>query len=140
MMIQIGPEQLKQLLNFPSLIEALRQAFCADWTIPQRHHHDFANPKANRESTLLLMPAWAAGDYLGVKTVIVAPENHRYQLPSIQGIYALFDANKGLPLAQMDAPVLTAQRTAAASALASSFLSRKNSKKLGYCFLCYLES
>lgn len=130
MMIQIGPEQLKQLLDFPSLIEALKKAFCADWIIPQRHHHDFANPKANRESTLLLMPAWAAGDYLGVKTVIVAPNNHRYQLPSIQGIYTLFDADKGLPLAQMDAPVLTAQRTAAASALASSFLSRTDSNQL----------
>lgn len=129
-MIHITGKQLANTLKFSALIPALKSAFCEDWTFPKRHHHDFKNPQASKESTLLLMPAWSAGEYLGVKTVIVAPENARHQLPSIQGIYTLFDADKGLPLAQMDAPMLTALRTAAASALASSFLSRLDSQSL----------
>jgi ornithine cyclodeaminase/alanine dehydrogenase-like protein (mu-crystallin family) len=78
----------------------------------------------------LLMPAWQVGKYLGVKMVTVSPKNGKYNLPSIHGIYTLFDAAQGMPLAQINATTLTAQRTAAASALASSFLSKKNSKTL----------
>ena len=62
--------------------------------------------------------------------VTVSPKNGQYNLPSIHGIYTLFDAHKGMPLAQINATTLTAQRTAATSALASSFLSKKNSKTL----------
>lgn len=121
---------LEKRLNFKDLIEALRRAFQEEYTIPTRHHHNFENPKEGIESTLLLMPAWKAGEHLGVKTVIVSPNNGKYNLPSIQGIYTLFNAQNGFPIAQMDAKVLTTLRTAAASALASDFLSRKDSKTL----------
>jgi len=76
------------------------------------------------------MPAWEAGQYLGVKVVTVAPNNAKYNLPSIHGMYILMDAHKGVPLAWMDAKTLTTRRTAAASALASSFLSRPDSSTL----------
>ena len=46
------------------------------------------------------------------------------------GNYLLMDGSTGAPLVIMDAGELTARRTAAASALASSYLSRKDSKKL----------
>jgi ornithine cyclodeaminase len=117
-------------LPFQQLIPALETAFQQEYTIPQRHHHDFANSKEGIDSTLLLMPAWRDGDYLGVKVVTVSPNNGKYDLPSIQGIYILLDAHKGMPLAYMEAKTLTARRTAAASALASSFLSRKDSRSL----------
>jgi ornithine cyclodeaminase len=77
-----------------------------------------------------MMPAWQAGDVIGVKLVTVAPENSQKGLPSIQGTYLLFDVDTGSLKATMDAPSLTAKRTAAASALASSLLSRKNSQAL----------
>ncbi len=123
-------DQLCRLLDIPSTIEALTEGFRADWNIPNRHHHDFENPQANSSSTLLLMPAWEAGRYLGLKTIIVAPENSRYQLPAIQGVYTLFDADRGIPLAQMDARCLTNLRTAAASALAASYLARPDTETL----------
>jgi alanine dehydrogenase len=129
-MINISKEQLVGNLNYPILIEALRKAFQEKYIVPPRHHHNYQNPKEGVESTLLLMPAWQVGKYLGVKMVTVSPKNGKYNLPSIHGIYTLFDAEKGMPLAQIDATTLTAQRTAAASALASSFLSKKNSKTL----------
>lgn len=123
-------EDLEQLLDYKSLIEALRAGFQEKYTVPMRHHHNYDNPKENVESTLLLMPAWQAGQYLGIKLVTVSPNNSKYNLPSIHGIYTLFDAHKGMPIAQMDAKTLTSRRTAAASALASDYLSRKDSKTL----------
>ena len=56
--------------------------------------------------------------------------NGKYNLPAIQGIYTLFNAQTGVPIAQMDAKTLTTLRTAAASALAADFLSRKDSETL----------
>lgn len=122
--------ELTALLDYPSLINKLEMAFRADYIVPTRLHYNFENPKEDRQSTLLLMPAWEAGKYVGVKLIIVAPNNGKYDLPSIQGTYTLFDAHKGIPLAQMDAKELTNRRTAAASALASRFLSRENSETL----------
>ncbi len=130
LMLNISKEQLEENLDYPILIEALRKAFQEKYIVPTRHHHNYQNPKEGVESTLLLMPAWQTGKYLGVKMVTVSPNNGKYNLPSIHGIYTLFDAEKGMPLAQINATTLTAQRTAAASALASSFLSKKNSKTL----------
>ncbi len=129
-MFFLNKKQLASLLDYASLISKLEAAFQSDYTVPTRSHYNFANPKEERESTLLLMPAWEAGKYVGVKLIIVAPNNGKYDLPSIQGTYTLFDAHKGTPLAQMDAKELTNRRTAAASALASRFLSREDSRTL----------
>ncbi len=126
----IPAEQINQILTFPALVDALAQAFTQDITVPPRLHFDMANPKASRETTLLMMPAWQAGELAGVKLVTVAPENSEKQLPSIQGTYLLFDVDTGSLKMTMDAPSLTAKRTAAASALASRFLSRPDSSTL----------
>lgn len=95
-----------------------------------RHHHDFPNPKVNSDSTLLLMPAWSPSKNAGVKVVTVSPENGQFDLPSIQGTYIYLDATKGTIKAIIEAKSLTAKRTAAASALASSYLSKSNSSSL----------
>ncbi|MEM9819633.1 MAG: ornithine cyclodeaminase family protein [Bacteroidota bacterium] len=129
-MISFSREQLESVLPYPLLIDALRDAFRQNYTVPMRHHHDFENPQEKKDSTLLLMPAWEAGQYLGVKMVTVSPNNGQYGLPAIQGMYVLFDAHKGSPLAMMDAPTLTALRTAAASALAASYLAPAKSQTL----------
>ncbi|MEM8906698.1 MAG: ornithine cyclodeaminase family protein [Bacteroidota bacterium] len=129
-MRHFSSQQLANALAYGPLIEVLRQAFRASYEVPMRHHHDFANPLAGKPSTLLLMPAWQVGQYLGVKMVTVSPENSQHQLPAIQGIYVLFDAHLGHPIALMDAPTLTAHRTAAASALAADYLARADSQTL----------
>jgi len=129
-MLLITPEDIKAALPYSKLCTHLHQAFAGDYTVPLRHHHDFNNPDALLDSTLLLMPAWQSGGFLGVKIVSIAPENHKYQLPSIQGVYLLFDAVKGTPLLQCDAKILTNIRTAAASALAADFLANPDSNSL----------
>lgn len=127
-MKNIDKQQMNELLDFPSLVETLQNAFKADFKVPKRAHHDMANPAIGRETTLLLMPAWEDGELCGVKIVTVAPENK--DRPTIQGTYMLIDVKNGSPLLLMDASTLTAKRTAAASALASSYLSRQNTSSM----------
>jgi len=129
-MLNISAETVNKALDFPELIDRLAVNFAADITVPPRLHFDMENPKASRETTLLMMPAWQAGDVAGIKLVTVAPDNADKGLPSILGTYILLDVDTGAMKAMMDAPSLTAKRTAAASALASRFLSREDSETL----------
>lgn len=124
-------QEIKSTLPFPLLIEKIREAFAQNRAVtPLRHHHDFKNPTEGKDSTLLLMPSWVPGKSLGVKIVTVSPNNAQYNLPSIQGIYLLFDAVTGVCKLLLDAKSLTVRRTAATSALASSILSREDSSVL----------
>jgi len=126
----LDAKSISAVLDYPSLIKALKKAFIAEVQVPPRHHHDFKNPKEDIDSTLLLMPAWIESESLGVKIVTVSPNNAKYDLPSIQGLYLLMDAHKGGIEAIMEGKALTAKRTAASSALASSYLSRKDASSM----------
>lgn len=117
---------VRERCPLPELVRTLRRAFVAGAEVPQRHAH--ALPGG---ASLLLMPAWQGSDTahartarLGVKTVTVCPGNGALGLPGVHGLYSLFDARTGVPLAVLDGSELTARRTAAASALAASYLAR----------------
>ena len=120
-------------LTRPGLVEALRQAFCAEITVPPRHHH--ALPATEGPASLLLMPAFAAPDansegHIGLKLVTVFPGNAARGLATVSGLYLLLSGETGLPLAVIDGTMLTLWRTAAASALAASFLARADAAHL----------
>lgn len=130
----IDPATVDALLDTPSLVAALHAAFRDGAVTPVRHHHNIAMG-ARDDATLLLMPAWdneVPPRHIGVKTVTVHPDNPTRSAaqPSVQGVYLLLDGQTGAPRALIDGPALTARRTAAASALASRFLSRPDSKRL----------
>ena len=130
-MIQIDKTFIEEQTEFTGLVAEIHKAFYENQMIvPKRHHHDFPNSVATNDTTMLLMPAWNTGKSAGVKIVTVNPENDQYQLPSIQGTYLYLDANTGVMKAIMEAKSLTVKRTAATSALASSFLSREDSNSL----------
>lgn len=62
------------------------------------------------------------------------PENPaRFQLPTIQGVIVLADAENGRPLAILDSIEITALRTAAATAVAARFLARPDSRIATIC-------
>ncbi|NQY28416.1 MAG: ornithine cyclodeaminase family protein [Flavobacteriaceae bacterium] len=127
----ITSEEIEQSTDFLELINSLKTAFKDNTTlIPMRHHHDFPNPEIGEDSTLLLMPAWNPSKESGVKIVTVSPKNGQFNLPSIQGTYIYLDATKGSIKALLEAKNMTAKRTASASALASSYLSRENASSL----------
>ncbi|MEM6616980.1 MAG: ornithine cyclodeaminase family protein [Pseudomonadota bacterium] len=133
----ITAAQIAEVTTESQLVEVLRRGFRSSISSPQRHHHQIARPE-KPEATLLLMPAWddfvAQGHtergYIGVKTVTVFPENGEKSLPAVMGVYLLLSGVTGQPLAVIDGQSLTLWRTAAASALASSYLSRQDSSRL----------
>jgi ornithine cyclodeaminase len=123
----VAAEQVRAALPYPALINALHVAFAeADQAqVPRRHAHPLPG-----DATLLLMPAWRAQRQLGIKLVTVTPSNRERDLPTVHALYVLSDTESGVPLAIIDGEVLTLRRTAAASALASRFLSRADSRSL----------
>lgn len=125
----ISAAEVEAALDFPSLVDRLRQAFRRDIEVPLRHHHT-VQTQGERDATLLLMPAWQPGRHIGVKMVTIFPDNAQQSLPAVMGVYLLVDGTTGSPLALIDGPMLTAKRTAAASALASSYLSQQDSERL----------
>ena len=120
---------LNNALPWASLIDALDDIFARKVVEPVRHHHSL-NVPGEPQATLLLMPAWIEGEYLGVKQVAVFPGNNARGEPGLNGSYLLSSAHTGKPLLQLDANTLTSRRTAAASALASRYLSRPNANTL----------
>ena len=141
--VALSAADLEKLLTFPALVEALREGFGRGVIVPVRHHHSIQIP-GEKEATLLLMPAWdmagagagagagEAGDaqHIGVKVVTVHPGNAARGMPSVQATYLLLDGRTGALLATLDGTMLTLRRTAAASALAASYLAREGANRL----------
>ncbi len=128
----VSAQEVDAALGYADLVEALRDAFRRETTVPLRHHHTI--PTGDQAATLLLMPAWSAPDpapaLVGIKIVTVYPGNTTRDLPSVMGTYLLFDGRTGEPVASIDGPALTARRTAAASALAADYLARPDAHRL----------
>jgi ornithine cyclodeaminase/alanine dehydrogenase-like protein (mu-crystallin family) len=119
-----GPAEIEAALPWPRMVGALRDGFAAGAEAPVRHHHRVPRPGMDRPADLLIMPAWRPGSATGIKIVHVAPGHEARGIPSIQGLYLLFDGLTGMPRAVLDGAALTLRRTAGASALAASFLAR----------------
>ena len=67
--------------------------------------------------------------YFAAKTNANFPQNpRRFGLPTIQGTIVLADASTGAPLAIIESGSVTALRTAAATAVAASFLARRGAR------------
>ena len=128
-MRRIDAATVRRELDPASLVDALAEGFRRGAEVPPRHPHTIRHPSA-AAGTLLLMPAWQVGGFLGVKLVTVFPGNGTLNLPAVMGIYLLSDATTGQPLALIDGPMLTLRRTAAASALAARFLARSDARRM----------
>ncbi|HVF62960.1 MAG TPA: ornithine cyclodeaminase family protein [Casimicrobiaceae bacterium] len=121
----IAADAVHAALDYPSLIDALRKGFAAGATTPLRASHE-VTASGDR---LLVMPSWD-GVSLGVKLVTVFPQNKARGLASVAALYVLMDGMTGHPLALVDGEALTLRRTSAASALASTYLSRSDASTL----------
>lgn len=135
-MYVVSPDEIDAGLAFPSLIDAMSEAFTGNVITPVRHHHHVERHEADSDTsgTLLLMPAWSgpneAESFIGVKVANIFTGNTAKQLPSVIGSYILMEGTTGKPLAILDANRLTVWRTAAASALAARFLATPHSRRL----------
>ncbi len=78
-----------------------------------------------------VMPGALGGDgSYGAKLLSLFPRNPQRGLSSHAGVMLVFDRATGLPKACLDASVLTALRTAAASAVATRLLARPDARRL----------
>ena len=120
----IAAADVRRLTPMAVLINALRIAFLEGVDVPPRLAYDLGDG-----ASLLLMPAWkleGASPHVGVKVATVFPMAR----PAVSGLYLLLNGRTGSPKAILDGAMLTARRTAAASALASQMLSRANAQTL----------
>lgn len=111
----------------PKLIEALREAFRNPCTSPGRQIASIPGGAGDR--LLLYMSAFDSAGGGVVKLATVFPDNTPRGLPTIHAALVVFSAT-GMPVAMLDGTMVTKLRTAAASALASEYLSRADSAHL----------
>jgi alanine dehydrogenase len=120
----LGGADVQSLLDRDALIEAvatgLAEVSAGTASMPPR----VAATIAERTALLAAMPGYLAdGGVLGAKLVSVFPGNAGTRWPTHQAVVVLFDPETGAPVALIDGTALTAERTAAASAVATRILS-----------------
>jgi alanine dehydrogenase len=120
--------QVEELLDLDELVEAVAAAL-ADLSagaasMPPR----IAALVPEQEGLLGAMPAYLPSAGLAVKLVTLFPRNRDRH--THQAAIMVFDPANGSPLALMDGTYITATRTAAASALATRLLARKDASVL----------
>ncbi|MEC8036784.1 MAG: ornithine cyclodeaminase family protein [Pseudomonadota bacterium] len=130
----ITAPEIEIALDQKSLIEALRRAFrmgasARPYQAPLRNRFYIENVHAD-PTILLNMPSWQVDGDLGIKMVTVNTGNPAKGLPMVQGAYLFLDAGTGKVRGILEAEMITVKRTAAASALASSYLSRSDASRL----------
>jgi len=125
-MIVIDKAQIDRALSWPLLVDALDQGH----RLGRGRTADLLLTEG--EDALLNRAAWKPGYGLGLKTVSCFFGNPRRTppLPSVQGLFVLFDPEDGRPLAVIDGAGITAWKTAADSALGSRYLSRPDARRL----------
>ena len=125
----INKDEIASLLSYSELINALEIGFREGGTVPLRHAHSVTTDNGT-ENSLLIMPCWQQGSLMGIKLVMVCPDNNEKNIETVQSSYILSDATTGVICAMLDGDELTARRTACASALASRYLSNPNAKTM----------
>jgi alanine dehydrogenase len=123
-MIVLDANVIEARLSMLSLVDALKEAFAKDWLTPPRTVS--AIPGGAGDRLALTMPAFAYDGAGIVKVATYVPDNAPAHKPTIQGVIIVLGED-GAPHAVLDGAAITNWRTAAASALASSYLSRPES-------------
>src|SRR5918992_1422701 len=133
-MIFLDASTVRELLSMETCIRAVEEAFRlhGEGKAPQpgvlgvHAEHGTFHIKAG---TLEL-----GRHYFAAKTNANFPGNvERYGLPTIQGVIALFDAERGTPLAILDSREITSLRTGAATAVAAKYLARGDASVATIC-------
>ena len=124
-LLVLGPELTDQL-NWADAVEALRKGH----TLPRAAISDMLMPMA--EGELLTRSAAISGLGAGTKSVTIRPNNPVLlpPAPSVQGLFTLFDEDRGHPVCLIDGALLTFWKTVADSLLGASYLAPSDAKSL----------
>ena len=127
-MLILPAEQIENLLTPSEIIEAVRIGIinCESgvYEVPKRMHLE------GKGITNLVMPAMGER-YFCTKLVSVVPKNPQEGLPIILGSVILSKMKTGESVAMMDAPMITALRTAAVGALGLDLIASEKVEKIG---------
>ena len=126
-MLVLSSDAIRALAPMPGLIECLRKAFCSECVVPVRQVMKM--PGGAGERLFVSMPAFDVEGGAAVKVATVFPDNQTERLPTVQAAIVVF-SHTGTPVAVLDGTLVTQLRTAAASGLASTYLSRQDSAHL----------
>jgi alanine dehydrogenase len=120
-------DEVARSLDYPRLIDALRRTFAEQASPLPR---TIVSLPGAPGALLVTMPAWQ-GSAGAVKIATIFPGNPaRHAKPAVQAMVILFDGETGTPCAIADGTEITLRRTAAASALAASYLARPEASTL----------
>src|SRR6266850_6042570 len=126
MMDVLDEQAVQQRLHYPDLIPAIAQALAALSSGRVVQPVRTVLPVAPHQGFFAVMPAYAGA--LGAKLVTFYPKN--VGIHTHHAVIVLFKAETGEPLAVMDGRLITEMRTAAASAVATELLARKDASVL----------
>jgi ornithine cyclodeaminase/alanine dehydrogenase-like protein (mu-crystallin family) len=127
-MHMIDAARTHALLDYPGLVEALRDLFRRG--VDRLERAFLTQPTGAGSNDWLILPAWQFGRNFGAKLVSIFPGNPARGKDAVLGLYVLFDGSTGEPLAAIDGAALTVRKTAANSALAATYLARKDAQTL----------
>lgn len=121
----LSGDTIRQTMHFAAWVDAIEAAFkCrarGGVTLPSAVHIPASGGGFHIKAAAMSI----GPGYVAVKINGNFPDNRRVaQLPTIQGAIILCDRRNGFPLAILDSTEITAQRTAAATAVAARFLAR----------------
>lgn len=119
---------IERLLDYPSLTEAIREAFLRPPTTPQRLAIPIAETEEQPGGTALVMPSLRSGGLLGVKIITIQPKLSERPGGATRAIYVALDAKSGELKGLIEGHALTLRRTAATSMLAARAVARPNPK------------
>ncbi|WP_137113594.1 ornithine cyclodeaminase family protein [Mesorhizobium sp. GR13] len=117
----LNREEVYRLADYPAVIDTMAAMYANGCDAVDRMI--LSQPTADGDQgDFLLQSAWLRGRAFGVKIANVFPCNEKRGLPSIHGLYVLFDGNTGEALGCIDGSAETNVKTACNSAVASRFL------------------
>ena len=127
----ITASEVHELADYAALVEGFKRFHLEDFDEVRDVHLSQPGP-SGADNVFLALPAWQRDEAVGIKLVTVFPDNEYTGsgLPSVQGVYALFDGKNGKPLALVDGIALTLRKTAADSATGADFLAREDARTM----------
>ncbi|MGZ5453496.1 MAG: ornithine cyclodeaminase family protein [Candidatus Aminicenantales bacterium] len=125
----VTTEEIRNALTMPGAIRAVADALVALSTgralVPPRTSLEIAGLR----TTALVMPAYLPGPKrIGLKLISLCEDNPARGLPLAQAVSIVMDAERGTPLAVLEAGHLTAVRTGAATGAATDALARPDAR------------
>ena len=131
-LLVIRAAEVRDLLPMTECIEVMDRAMRAFSAGAVKTPARIITPLDGGKGYFFLMPGeLQSPPVYGAKIIGLHPANPAQGRPAVQGFVTLFDLTSGAPVALVDGAEITAIRTAAASALATRELSRKDASSHG---------